>query len=901
MGSQTYKPTDVLKLEIEEDTTGLANLVENPDGELGGWGWITPPANVAMSGADWTDDASALKLTVSAAVNPAYFTTEALPMAAGQYVGARIQTLEVSALLTVRWRFVFLNAAGAVISSSAQTGAAGATIAQVSGTLAPAGTVAVQLRGDLLYNGAAAIPTGKVMWLRNVVVAVAATSASLGSVRTNLFQQPSAEGATTAFAAYGSQAHVTTGLTAADGCPIYNRAKVVGVNPLSANVSIGVAMTMTAPVEVGRDYAVQVHVAPWVFTAARTLVLVARGLNASGAATTTQTVLDSVTLNPGDGYAQLDGVWTPPSSVAERLQLIVYTNGNVPLGEKFVIDGVMVEQASAVGTYFDGATPDAGGVDYAWSGTADNSTSTATVAGALPFIPPVTYLDVLGPTHSIEVNREELQVGTLTATIRDASLAPYQADGIRPGRRCRLMVRDGDNPDVWRPLFTGKVLNGKVTFDKLKSQSTSPKRAKVEITAIDNIAPLSQEPRAEGVATVAELPYVLEGAGVPWNVNGSGDQVPTATVVAVNENATALDQVALTRDSMLGHAWVDRFNVLQAYDPNLMPGAGTYETLGPDEYTDLEVDYDTDSCINQVTIKFLRYDAVTGETAEVPYGPYVDADSVDQWVAHAAEFTIQWADEDPVAIAAHAQAILDANSTPQVRVLSVTVPILSTDQMRVAPFKLTALLDLCANVRVIEYLPEVEDTTLRVASIRHSITAKARGAAWIMQVGFASVGAVAPPQVTPRPPAGGGGQTLTQLLRPIGEVTMWYGTAAACPAGWLIMDGSAIPAEYPELIALVGAVLPNMTDRFPIGAGAKALGASGGAAVSNMPEHTHTINGQAAGTSWLVGNTGANSAVRINEYNGHAHGGATAGIPGANPDIDIMPPWRALWFIIRAK
>lgn len=51
------------------------------------------------------------------------------------------------------------------------------------------------------------------------------------------------------------------------------------------------------------------------------------------------------------------------------------------------IDGVMIEKVATLADYFDGDTPDAGGVDYAWTGTAHGSTSTATSADPLPAAP----------------------------------------------------------------------------------------------------------------------------------------------------------------------------------------------------------------------------------------------------------------------------------------------------------------------------------------------------------------------------------------------------------------------------------------------------------------------------------------------------------------------------------
>lgn len=73
--------------------------------------------------------------------------------------------------------------------------------------------------------------------------------------------------------------------------------------------------------------------------------------------------------------------------------------------------------------------------------------------------------------------------------------------------------------------------------------------------------------------------------------------------------------------------------------------------------------------------------------------------------------------------------------------------------------------------------------------------------------------------------------------------------AAVSPVGWLVCDGSPVPVQYTELITLIGANLPDLRSRFPIGFGQGAgltnyptMFASGGSENSTLPAHTHTIN-----------------------------------------------------------
>lgn len=583
-------------------------------------------------------------------------------------------------------------------------------------------------------------------------------------------------------------------------------------------------------------------------------------------------------------------------------------------GETHDVDGVMFEEATTFGTYFDGSTPDSAdsvtGYDRAWSGTAHASASTETMTTVLPystgtstnvdFIEPVPYLNVLGPTHDLTINREELNAGTLTATILDAALDPSQSELIRPGKRVRVTALDSET-DTWEPIILARVQNAKVTYDFLNRDEA--KRARVVLTAVDAAADLTAQVRTEGVGTIDELPFVLEGCGIPWNVNGSGNQVSTATVAARNENASALDQVSLTRDSVLGYAWVDRQGVLQAWDSDTIPTT-VAGVLDEDVYNaNLDIDYDTDRCINYVTVKYLRLNPATGESDEVTYGPYVDEASVDTWGIHAQEFTIQGIAEEATDLEAYAAAILAANATPRVRINSVTVPISSAARIT----RSRALLDLYDLVTTSNEAAGLAEDQ-RITTITHTISSDK----WLVTFGFATEGNVATPQVTPSPGLPEG-KTIGQLLRPVGEVTWWWGAKADIPAGWLALDGGTIPSEYTELIALNGGstTLPNIADRFIIGAGTKALGTTGGEPtktieIANMPPHNHGSVGNHSHGIGSGNTTGTNTAAAraagsgAGPFNSQLDGGHTHTTQGSGEPLDVMNPWIALWPIIRA-
>lgn len=547
MTRQEFHTVDVLRLEVEQ-TPGpgvLVNLIQNPHGDLGAWGWLTPVAGSSMvtslyNGARWFEFIPA---GYGTGAHPGYFTTEPYPVSAGQYVAARWDQASIDATQYSRVSVEWLDAAGAVISSSAQTGYLAATVAarETGGTAystparqAPAGTVRARLRFDL-------------------------TS---------------------------------------------------GTNPWN---------------------------------------------------------------NPSTIFAFRRPVWVK------------------------------------------------------------GATAAAVTNPPLSAIEPAIYTDITGPSTTITIERAELDVGILNATIPDATLDPSQVDLIRPGKRVRLLAGTSRGP-----LFTGKISAGSTKYDL---KVPGPQHARISLTAVDAVSQLAQVPAPNGVGTIPELPYVLEGAGVPWLINSQSGHRSTATIVATNTAAKALDQVAITRDSKLGLAWVDRRGVLVARDRATVP-TSPVATLDETDYTDLDVDWDWERCINVVNIKLLRVNIATGETVEISYGPYIDQASVDEWGPRSKDFTIQGIPDTEAAAAAYAAQILAANATPVVRINALTFPITEVSQLSQTVAR-RAFIDLYDPIRTVN-LDGGIDQVVRPTSIKHVITPKK----WLVTLNFAASDSVAAPMQT---------------------------------------------------------------------------------------------------------------------------------------------------------
>ncbi len=149
-----------------------------------------------------------------------------------------------------------------------------------------------------------------------------------------------------------------------------------------------------------------------------------------------------------------------------------------------------------------------------------------------------------------------------------------------------------------------------------------------------------------------------------------------------------------------------------------------------------------------------------------------------------------------------------------------------------------------------------------------------------------------------------------------------YG-AATPPLGWLACDGAAVDRTvYAALFSVIGTTwgigdgtttfnVPNLVDRFPIGAGSAALGTYGGAATvilstTELPAHTHSITDPGHNHTTLaeddIVTTGTDPG---GVTTGGTTGTSTTGITGTNSAgsgaaFSILPPYAAVIWMIKA-
>jgi hypothetical protein len=395
------------------------------------------------------------------------------------------------------------------------------------------------------------------------------------------------------------------------------------------------------------------------------------------------------------------------------------------------------------------------GTVFTWRRTMLTKASTAApLQVAYAFVDPDLFTDLYASASEIKINREGMDVGTLEATFIDAALDTATSTALRRGRRVRASVQKADG--VWERLFTGRIDRTRTRY--LRDTQAGTERVRVELMATDAWANLANLPPAYTVGrdywitNAYGLPWQLEGAGVPFDIDGTRDLFNDnqATVKYSRLEGSSLpERLAITRDSEQGRLYIKRDGVLW-FRSNPSVAATATLTDSPAGYaggalspSSLEVDTSSDLLINQLTVKVIR-----GDGSEAVYGPYSDSASVAKWGQVAAEASIIMPNETQANVDAYAAAVLAANATPVERPRQVRVPVKDLAHVGAA-----ATRDL-GDVLTINYGARLA-STYRVESIEHHIRADAEyGVRWVVTMGFDAPTAVAAPAQAPAAGAG---------------------------------------------------------------------------------------------------------------------------------------------------
>ena len=139
---------------------------------------------------------------------------------------------------------------------------------------------------------------------------------------------------------------------------------------------------------------------------------------------------------------------------------------------------------------------------------------------------------------------------------------------------------------------------------------------------------------------------------------------------------------------------------------------------------------------------------------------------------------------------------------------------------------------------------------------------------------------------------GGGGGGAGVDGAPAGTVSMWSGTAASVPSGYLLCDGSAINrVNYTDLFNAIGTAhgsgdgsttfnLPNLRNRFVVGEGTSyALAATGGSADATLVSHSHTVDSHTHASGNLQADNHSHSDGTLS-VDSHSHSDGSLSVGG---------------------
>lgn len=760
---------DELKLEIALPDELGDNLLTNTSGQYGAWQWARADGT---SGISITGDAGARTITAqrNATAGLTAVWTDYLPVTPGRYANARVDLLAITTGHKVTLGLQFYNSTHTIISAQYSSPSTTLTTLAFSSVTVPASAsyarllVVLDKTADPLPNSGSANANALVRFTRAMLTELA-TSGTPSVVITNLVPTGGFQHVHTGWVSGTNIASV--GRVDTGGGAYVLRAETPEIT-LSDNEKCYVNSPFI-PIQAGSSYSMRIDVRADVMTGGHSLTpgLLYRWVNDAGTVIGGDNVIDSTVTN--GAWVQFWRIITAPAG-ATKIRFHPYMQHHgapivIAAGWDFDVDSVSLVKGNVLQPFFDGDTPDTSSHVYAWTGTVGNSPSTRSSVGAVEYVEPdEEFVDVLSGVVEMKTERVELDVSTFNARLVDVEMSPARAGSVvRPGRRFRISGLKADGV-TWSRMFTGILGPATVAYEPLEDErrlERDPGRTlNISITGVGHESILAQAARPAVTRTPANLAdLVLAGAGVPWVINGSTNLVGGVVSIATNDSATALDQVALTRDSVGGMAWIDPFGKLEfrSNPPSVIAG-----TLDESAYTadGLVVGFDTSRVINSVTIvRVIR--ASDGSTEERQHGPYENAASIKAWGRQAATVTIASIPDDTAAADTRAAAILAANANPQLIIEEVSVN--SADNREHAFYNLYDPVRLIAST-----VDGLIDVTARIISIRHEITTGRRRfgnwGTWRTTYGFMHTGAIASPAILP-PPAYGveGGWTNIPL------------------------------------------------------------------------------------------------------------------------------------------
>lgn len=360
-----------------------------------------------------------------------------------------------------------------------------------------------------------------------------------------------------------------------------------------------------------------------------------------------------------------------------------------------------------------------------------------------------TFRNIFPGAHQLNIERSPLDASSIILTTSDPECDPATT-WIRKGAAAMIEIAVNPGGRTNDRLSTMVVDDVAATY-RVHRGELHP------VTAVrfsDGNADLANTARKNGYAPLQRLVEVMEGVTVPYNVTGQTWVGPSTDPVDwVNENASALDQIAVTRDTHLAYAYLDRWGVMNVHSED--SGAGTIWTYAREWDVD-ESNFNATAApkmsyadvIN--TVKIVAYRFIGDQTEEWHYGPFIDQDSVDRYGARSATFTVGVPIGTTVS-ATYWDAFVDeifaknAEAARGYEELSFFIDGISPDTPGAANDLFFATADHGDLLNVTSPLLDLVSEPFRIGRVRHEITPTK----WIARFGLGKSDGVAAPTIQP--------------------------------------------------------------------------------------------------------------------------------------------------------
>lgn len=352
-----------------------------------------------------------------------------------------------------------------------------------------------------------------------------------------------------------------------------------------------------------------------------------------------------------------------------------------------------------------------------------------------------TFRNIFNTSGTLHIDRTPMGGSEIKLVTSDATYDPAVSTLIRKGARAEIssVLNNLIDPTNFERMWTGKVDDVRAKY--VPSKGTT--RPVITISFTDGNADLAGTPRSGGYAALNKLPNVLEGSVVPWNVAGqTGQSAAANTPDWTNENASALDQVAITRDTNHAYAWLDRFGVFHVHGDDTIETYTRVWSVDESRFNGTaEPQLSPEDLINTVMIKALRQ--IGDQTEEWSYGPFEDRASIDVYDSRSATFTVG-VPIGTVVSAGHWDAfvaeVFARNAQPYKNYKSLSFFI---DGVNNNLF--FATVDLGDLVELTSPSAGFVEEPFRVAQVKHTITQTS----WLMELGFTKPDSIATPTRQP--------------------------------------------------------------------------------------------------------------------------------------------------------